>query len=137
MTWTTAPSGYPSSGDYLEGDVKNNAGTVVSRLTMGWVSPYLRRAIVEIDRVTASETPLDNGAGVNWRSIFDQVGWDVNAYLSNTNVTEPSGEGWSDAECQQAMLKWRDSADLDAQWRYRRLDSTSRGFMNDAYGIDY
>lgn len=108
---------------------------------MGWVSPYLRRAIVEIDRVSASEVPLDSGAGINWRSIFDQVGWDVTVYESNINVLEPSGESWSDAECHQAMLTWRDSVDLDSQWRYhllcvRRLDSTSRGIMYDAYGGD-
>jgi len=141
MSWTTAPAGYPSSGDYLEGDIRNGAGVVVGRLTMGWVSEYLRRAVVEIDRVSASEAPLDNGAGVNWRSIFDQVGWDVTVVESNTNVTEPSGEGWSDAECHQGMLDWRDSADLDTQWRYhllcvRRLDSTSRGIMYDAYSGD-
>jgi hypothetical protein len=139
--WTTAPAGYPSSGDYLEGDVKNSSGTVIGRINMGWVSPYLRRAIVEIDRVSASEVPLDSGAGINWRSIFDQVGWDVTVYESNINVLEPSGESWSDAECHQAMLTWRDSVDLDSQWRYhllcvRRLDSTSRGIMYDAYGGD-
>lgn len=141
MTWTTAPTGYPSSGDYLEGDVKNSAGVVVGRLKMGWVSQYLRRAVVEIDRVNASETPLNNGSGVDWRSIFDQVGWDVTVTTSHTNVTEPSGVSWSDAECHQAMINWRDSADLDTQWRYyllcvRRLDSTSRGIMFDAYGGD-
>lgn len=141
MFWTAAPTGYPSSGDYLEGDVKNSTGTVVGRLTMGWVSQYLRRAAVEIDRVSASEVPLNNGAGVNWRTIFDQIGWDVTVYESNTNVPEYSGESWSDAECHQAMLTWRDSTDLDTQWRYhllcvRRLDSTSRGIMYDAYGGD-
>lgn len=141
MSWTTAPAGYPSSDDYLEGDVRNNDGRVVGRLTMGWVSPYLRRAIVEIDRVSASESPLNNGAGVNWRSIFDQVGWDITVVESNTNVTEPSGESWSDAELHQGMLRWRDFANLDRQWRYhllcvRRLDSTSRGIMYDAYGGD-
>jgi len=141
MSWTAAPAGYPSSGDYLEGDVKNSAGAVVGRLTMGWVSKYLRKATVEIDRVTASETPLNNGAGVDWRSIFDQIGWDVKVYESNTNMPEPSGESWSDAECHDSMLKWRDSANLDAEWRYhllcvRRLDSTSRGIMYDAYGGD-
>jgi hypothetical protein len=141
MSWTTAPTGYPSSRNYLEGDVTNSSGVVIGRLTMGWVSEYLRRAVVEIDRVSASETPLDNGAGVTWRTLFDQVGWDVTVAESNTNVIEPSGESWSDAECHQAMLDWRDSADLDTQWRYhllcvRRLDSTSRGIMYDAYGGD-
>ena len=141
MTWTPAPAGYPLSGAYLEGDVKDSAGTVVGKLTMGWVSEYLRKATFEIDRVSASEAPLNNGDAVNWRTIFDQVGWDATIVESNSNVTEPSGEGWSDAECHKGMLDWQDSADLDAQWRYyllcvRRLDSTERGIMYDAYGGD-
>ncbi len=141
MTWTTAPAGFPSTRDYLEGDVKNAAGTVVGRLTMGWISSSLRRAVVEIDRVPASECPRDNGAGTDWKTIFQRVGWDVTVVESNANVTEVSGESWSDIECHQAMMAWRDSADLDAQWRYhllcvRRLDSTERGIMFDAYGSD-
>ncbi len=141
MVWTTAPTGYPAPGSYLEGDLTNGAGVVVGRLTMGWVSTYLRRAVVEIDTASASEAPVESGTGVTWRTIFDQVGWDVNAVVSNRTVPEPSGESWSDAELHQAMLAWRDSADLDSEWRYhllcvRRLDSTSRGLMYDAYGGD-
>lgn len=141
MTWLPVPDAYPLNGAYLEGEVKDSAGTVVGQLTMGWVSEYLRKATIEIDRVSASEAPLDNGAGVDWRTIFDQIGWDATVAESNANVAESSGEGWSDAECHQGMLKWRDSADLDTQWRYhllcvRRLDSTERGIMYDAYGGD-
>jgi hypothetical protein len=141
MTWTPAPVSYPLSGAYLEGDVKDSAGAVVGKLTMGWVSEYLRKATIEIDRVSASEVPLNNGSAVNWRTILDQVGWDATVVESNSNVPEPSGEGWSDAECHQGMLDWRDSTDLDTQWRYhllcvRRLDSTERGIMYDAYGGD-
>ncbi|MCX8031142.1 MAG: hypothetical protein N3A59_06150 [Thermodesulfovibrionales bacterium] len=141
MSWTTAPAGYPSKSDYLEGDVKTAGGKVVGRLTMGWVSSYLRRATIEIDRVSVSESPLNNGAGINWQTIYDQVGWQITVIESNTNVTEPSGEGWSDAELHQTMLNWRDSADLDSQWLYhllcvRLLDSTERGIMYDCYGGD-
>lgn len=141
MSWTPAPLGYPSSSDYLTGDLKDNTGTVVGRLTMGWVSSYLRRAVLEIDRVAASEVPLNNSAGIDWRTIFDQVGWDLTVVESNSDVVEPSGESWSDAEMHAAMLARRDSADLDREWRYhvicvRRLDSTSRGIMYDNGGTD-
>jgi hypothetical protein len=118
MVWMTAPAGYPSSGNYLEGDVKNSAGVVMGRLTMGWVSDYLRRAVIEIDRVPASEVPLNNGAEVNWRSIFDQVGWDVIVVESNATMAEESDESRSDAECHHARLEWRDTDDLDEQWHY-------------------
>lgn len=141
MTWKTAPTGYPSPGDYLEGDVKNSSGTVVGRLTMGWVSQYFRKATIEIDTVAGSEVPLNNGAGVTWNSIFDQVGWDINVQVSELNVAPPSGDSWSDAELHAAMLAHRAATNLDKEWRYhllavRLLDSTPRGIMYDAFGTD-
>ncbi len=143
MTWQAAPAGYPSSGDYLAGDVKNSSGTVVGRLTMGWVSRYLRKATIEIDRVSQSETALNNGAGVDWRTIGDGVGWDITVDESDTNITEPSGPSWSDAECHAEMLARRDASNLDAEWRYhilciRHHDNplAARGIMYDAFGSD-
>jgi hypothetical protein len=141
MAWTTAPAGYPSPGDFLAGDVKNAAGSVVGRLTMGWVSSRLRRATIELDRVSTSEAPLSNGGGIDWQDIFDTVGWQVSLDVSDANIGEPSGESWSDAEMHQAMLARRDAANLDAEWRYhvlsvRRLDSTSRGIMYDVSASD-
>lgn len=141
MTWTPAPAGYPSIGDYLAGDVRNSAGAVVGRLTMGWVSKYLRRATVEIDSVSASEAPLDNGAGVDWDSVFDGIGWDITVDESDTNVAEPSGAQWSGAEVHQALLARRDASNLDAEWRYhvlavRELKGTPRGFMYDSGATD-
>lgn len=141
ISWQTAPAGYPSNGDYLEGDAKNSAGTVVGKLTMGWLSTYLRKATVEIDRVSQSEAVLNNGVGVDWRSIGDGIGWDITADESDTNVAEPSGQSLSNAELHQALLARRDASNLDAEWRYhvlavRRLDATSRGIMYDAYAGD-
>lgn len=141
MSWQAAPAGYPSSGDYLAGDVKNSSGTVVGRLTMGWVSPYLRKATVEIDRVSQSEAPINNGAGLDWKAIGDGIGWDITVDESDADVAEPSGESWSDAECHAGMLARRNVSNLDIEWRYhvlciRKLDSTPRGIMYDAYGGD-
>jgi hypothetical protein len=141
MSWQAAPAGYPSSGDYLAGDVKNSSGTVVGRLTMGWVSQYLRKATIELDRVAQSEPLLNNGTGVDWQAMSDEIDWDITLDESDTDIAEPSGESWSDAECHAAMLERRDASNLDTEWRYhvlavRRLDSTSRGIMYDAYGGD-
>ena len=116
-------------------------GVADGTISMGWVSPYLRKATLEIDRVSASDAPTDNGSGLDWRDVFDAVDWDMNVDWSDTNISEPSGQSWSDAECHAAMVSKRDSADLDTDWRYhllcvRRLDSTSRGIMYDAYGGD-
>jgi hypothetical protein len=147
MTWTTPPSGYPSSIDYLTGEVKNSTGTVVGTLTMGWVSQYLRRAVIEVDRVQQSEFPEEStyedpqGDDIDWRRVFQQVGWNVTVAESDTSLAEPGDPSWSNSELHNKMLQRRDSANLDAEWRYhllcvRQLDATSRGIMYDAYGGD-
>jgi hypothetical protein len=141
MTWSTAPAGYPSLNDYMTGDVKDATGAVVGRLTMGWVSRYLRKATVEIDRVNAAETPLDNGAGIDWKDIGDGFDWDITVDQSDSNLSEPSGESWSNAEAHASMLVKRDLSNLDTEWRYhvlcvRRLDATERGIMYDNGATD-
>ncbi len=141
MTWKTAPTGYPSVNDYLEGDVKNSANVVIGKMTMGWVSKYIRKAKVEVDTVAACEASLDNGVGVNWKTVFEEVGWEMTTFVSNTNVTEPSGNSWSDAEMHATMLAKRDTVNLDTVWHYhilsvRNLDSTERGIMYDAGATD-
>jgi hypothetical protein len=141
MVFKTAPAGYPSNATYLEGDVKDASGAAAGTMSMGWVSKYLRKATLEVDRVSQSEYPAGNGSGIDWKDVYDAVDWDVNVYESQTSLAEPSGQFWSDAEMHATMLSQRDSADLDNEWRYylicvRRLDSTSRGIMYDAYGGD-
>jgi hypothetical protein len=142
MTWMTPPanSGYPSASDYLEGDIKK-AGTVVGRLTMGWVSASYRKATLEIDTVNGADRPLDSGAGQSWQTVYQNLGYDMRLDLSETNVPEPSGEGWSDAEAHAAMLAHRDQNNLDIDWHYhilavKRLDSTPRGKMYDWRATD-
>ncbi|WP_159846740.1 hypothetical protein [Nocardia sp. CY41] len=141
MGWMPAPPGYPSASNFLLGLVRNAAGAIVGMLSMGWVSTYLRRITVEIDRVPESEAPLANAAGDGWASLFQQVEWQVDVDQSDTDLAEPSGESWSDAEMHATMLARRDASDLDREWRYwvvcaRRLDSTERGIMFDAFGGD-
>lgn len=141
MTWSAAPAGYPSSNDYLTGTVKNAANAAVGTLTMGWISKYLRKATIEIDRVALAEAPLDNGTGFDWKAAGNTIDWDYNVLISESNIAEPSGESWSDAECHAAMLAHRDASNLDAEWRYhilavRLLDSTPRGIMYDAFATD-
>ncbi|KAJ6131681.1 hypothetical protein N7471_006896 [Penicillium samsonianum] len=143
MTWISAPagSGYPSSGDYLEGDTKNAAGAVVGRLKMGWVASYYRKASIEIDTVSGSDRPLDNGAGENWATIGSKIGWNLTVFPSQINVTEVSGPSWSNGELHAAMLRWRDQSNLNVEWRYhilavQFLDATERGIMYDAGATD-
>jgi len=141
MVRMPAPAGYPSSGDYAEGDVKNAANAVIGRLTMGWLSSYYRRCTVEIDTVSGSEQPTNSGLGHTWQTVMDAVGWQVAVHLSDTNVAEASGGSWSDAEMHAAMLARRAVVNLDTEWRYhvlavKNIDSTPRGIMYDNGGTD-
>ncbi|SAL79182.1 hypothetical protein AWB71_05845 [Caballeronia peredens] len=141
MVHMAAPTGYPSASDYAEGDVKNAQGTVTGRLKMGWLSSYFRKCTVEIDTVNGSEQPTTSGVGHTWQTVMDTLGWQVNLRLSDTNVTEPSGASWSDAEMHAAMLAYREATNLDNEWRYhilavKNIDSTPRGIMYDVAGTD-
>ncbi|KAH0541557.1 hypothetical protein FGG08_003969 [Glutinoglossum americanum] len=144
MTWMTVPlgSGYPSPSDYAEGDVKSDTtGAVVGRLKMGWVSEFFRKCKVEIDTVSGSERPLDNGAGQNWQTVFKNVGLDLSVELSDTDVLEKSGDSWSDGELHQAMLEKREPVNLDEEWHYyilvvKELDDPAFGVMFDWSSTD-
>jgi hypothetical protein len=144
LSWTTAPPGYPSGADYLTGEVVNPAGSVTGTLVLGWVSPFLRRATLEIDRVPDGVVPTTNGAdGYGWKEVFEPVGWDLTVVESDSAVVEKSGESWSDAEMHAAMLEYRERRDdlLDSEWHYhllcvRRIDETERGIMYDSAAVD-
>jgi hypothetical protein len=141
MARMAAPASYPSASDYAEGDVKNASGTVVGRLTMGWLSTFFRKFTVEIDTVNGSEQPTNSGAGDTWQTVMDVLGWQVTVQLSDTNVAEPSGNSWSDAEMHAAMLARRAATNLDTEWHYhvlavKNIDSTPRGIMYDVGGTD-
>ena len=141
MLRIVAPAGYPSPSDYAEGDVRNAAGTVVGRLKMGWVSKYFRKCTIEIDTVMGSEQPTNSGVGHTWATVMDELGWQANVQLSETNVPEASGPSWSNAEMHAAMLAHRAAVNLDTEWRYhilavKNIDSTPRGIMYDVGGTD-
>lgn len=136
-----APSGFPCSAEYFEGDVFDGNEQMVGYLTVGWLSKYLRKATFELDRVAHSESPVGNGLGLDFAGVFDEVGWQVSVQESELDVAELTGESWSDAECHACMLTRRDASNLDVEWRYhllsvRRLDSTERGIMYDALASD-
>ncbi|WP_138733369.1 hypothetical protein [Modestobacter excelsi] len=144
LSWTTAPPGYPSAADYLTGELKNSAGAVTGTLALGWVSPFLRRATLEIDRVPQGVVPRTNGSdGYGWNQVFEPLGWDVAVIESDAGIAEKSGESWSDAEMHAAMLEYREARQdlLDADWHYhllcvRRIDETERGIMYDRAAVD-
>ncbi len=142
LAWSAAPHGYPSSLDYLEGSLKADAtGLPVGQFSMGWVSPHVRKAIVEIDSASGSEQPMDSGAVTNWQTVSQSIGWDISVSSSQNNITVPANTGLPDAELHRMMLEYRDKINLDREWRFHilvvpYLASTSRGIMYDADATD-
>ena len=136
----TNANGQPVVGSF-EGLVRLSSSEPVGHLQVTRVSQSLRRAVVELDRVPRQERPFDNGTGTNWQTVFDLVGWDLTVENGDSNIAEPSGEFWTDAEMHETMLKRRRQVDLDSEWRYhvlcvRRLRSTNRGLMYDNAATD-
>jgi hypothetical protein len=143
MTWMPAPAGYPSSSDYLEGDLKQDVANItMGRLKMGWLSKFFRKATIEIDTVTGSEPPLDSGNGHNWQSVGESIGYDLKVLFPNErDVPEASGESWADNEMHNAMIVHREPTSLDIEWHYHilavhNIDSTPRGIMYDSGATD-
>ncbi|KAH7114687.1 hypothetical protein EDB81DRAFT_920776 [Dactylonectria macrodidyma] len=142
MTWMPAPAGYPSSTDYLEGDLKQDGTNVImGHLKMGWLSKFFRKATIEIDTVTGSEQPLDSGNGHNWKTVGESMGYDLKINLSERNVPDASGNSWANNEMNNAMIVHREPTSLDVEWKYHilavhNIDSTPRGIMYDSGATD-
>ncbi len=113
-----APQGYPEPTRFFVATL-DLPDMLPIQMQMGWVSPLLRKAVIEIDCVADTHAPLDNGAGVSWQSVFRSFGWDVTAVDSDHDITKTSGNPvWQPADAEAAMQAHRDNSNLDAEWRY-------------------
>lgn len=135
---TAAPAGVAPGQPCFEGEVADRAGVTVGRITAVRVSRFLRRATLEIDGVPAAETPLDNGAGASWRTIFEEVGWDLRVLESDRDVEEPPGGSWNEAEAHAALTR-RDTPveALDTEWRYHLLAVRFSSVRHGERGVMY
>lgn len=126
----------PDGIQYWRGDVQTRSNVVLGHMLVVWVSPFLRQAVIEIDRVAASECPAEDVECREWQAVFKKAGWDVTMEISDENVEEPEDFSWSTSELHQKMMKYRQSRDLDKEWRYhlmvvRELDD------KEAFGLMY
>jgi hypothetical protein len=141
MTPAAAPPGYPRSECYFVGDVFRASTDVdslpVGRMQIGWVSSALRRAVVEIDRAPGSKAPQDNGAGLDWQGVFQLLGWEMTPIVSDDSVTKGSDSAWNSADVEEARQKYRDSCDLDAEWRYYLLVASQITAPGSKFGFMY
>jgi predicted Zn-dependent protease len=106
-------------------------------MQMGWTSSALRRAVIEIDRVPDSNVPQEKGAGLNWQSVFQSFGWQIDTIVSDDNVTKDSDSAWNKADAEAARQKYRDSSDLDTEWRYYILIASQIIAPGSKFGFMY
>ena len=117
-----APAGYPKPDMFFVGNLTREDTSVLGFMQIGWVSDVLRRAVIKIDRVTGSEAPEDNGAGVTWKSVFDPIGWDVGTIVGPDTVTKKDGKpAWLSADAATAFAALCEGGTLDTEWRYHIL----------------
>jgi len=126
----------PDGIHYWRGDVQTQSKIVLGHMQVVRVSPFLRQAVIEIDRVAASECPAEDVECKEWQAVFKKAGWDVTMEISDENVEEPEDFSWSTSELHQKMMKYRQAVDLDKEWRYhllvvRQLDD------KEAFGLMY
>lgn len=136
-----APQGFAPTADYAVGDVVDATQKVVGRLSMGWISPFFRQAIIEIDTVKGAEAPLSTNNGKDWKTVFNDCNWAIKTIVSGQDTPEVSGHSWSNAELHAALHAHREQTNLDTEWRFhimavKNLDATERGIMYDVGATD-
>jgi hypothetical protein len=149
LKWSAAPAASISAFDYLEGSVFAEDGSKIGEMSLKWISDYLRRAILEIDRVNDVRTPSDNYSGLEeelvkgleqttWAKVFERGGWLMKAENSD-QPAEPATKTWRESELHRALPELRDSFDVDREWRYQMfcvgtVEDGGRGYEFDAEG---
>jgi hypothetical protein len=137
-----------TGGPYFEGRLLV-AGVDKGSVRLAWVSPFFRRASVEIDTLTGAiaPAPVPDGAGRNeyFESIFAKIGWQLGVITDQTNIPVPAGvvatDCWTSASLHALMTSVRNpTTDLDKEWRIHLIVvpaklGCGRGVMYDQIGV--
>jgi hypothetical protein len=148
---TRVPAPFPYSltgGPYYEGRLFE-AGADKGSVTLAWVSPFFRRATLEIDTLTGAvaPAPVPDGAGGTefFDTIFAKIGWQLSVINDQTSVPVPAGvtptNCWSSGDLHNLMTTVRNpSTNLDTEWRLHLVVvpaklGCARGVMYDQIGV--
>jgi hypothetical protein len=124
-----------------------SGGSVRGKVSMGWVSPFFRRATIEIDTVQGAVAPqavpaLAGSGTEDFVSMLATAGWNARVVYDQINVPssipDPT-QCWSDGQLHALMTTVRASSNVDAEWRMHLLVvqgnlNCSRGKMYDSIG---
>lgn len=133
------PVGNPSfTGRWSEAGVDRGA------VAVRWVSPFFRRATVEMDTLTGAIAPLPVGSEF-FDTIYAKHGWQLKVITDQTGIAVPAGvnptDCWQAGELHNLMTANRDPAtNLDAEWRVHLIVvpaklGCGRGVMYDQIGV--
>jgi hypothetical protein len=148
---TKLPAPFPFSltgGPYFEGTLFEG-GADKGQISLAWVSPFFRRATLEIDTLTGAvaPAPVPDGAGGTefFDTIFAKIGWQLRVVRDQTNVPVPAGVNptncWSSGDLHNLMTTVRNpGTNLDAEWRVHLMVvpaklGCARGVMYDQIGV--
>jgi len=142
LTQKGSPFGFGSP--YFEGSLYEG-GIEKGSFTMGWVSPYFRKATLEIATLQGAVAPAPVGAE-DFHSVFETAGWDVNAVLNPNPLSVPGGVNpnacWSSADLHNLMTSTVHTSDthLDTVWHLHVLVvpaamGCGRGIMFDTINV--
>ncbi|KAF2746287.1 hypothetical protein M011DRAFT_91150 [Sporormia fimetaria CBS 119925] len=138
-------AGYPDAENYFTGTVTSTTDSKkeLGTMTLGYLSPFLRRATLELASVSGVELPVSDISGTKtWKTVFESVGWDMSVAEGDRNVPEPDPanelgkEYWNEDQEHDAMLKHRSPTDFDTEWKIwllviRKSSQVTRGAMID------
>lgn len=137
-----APTGFPDSANYFEGELRTADGKVDGTFSMGWVSKYVRKIKVEILTATGVPVPLNDSRGVNmWKQAYEDVGFDIDVHVGKTDIPAPNNPGllpeqWKLHQQEAAVVEHRSSTNYDQEFKYcllavKKLEHTARGHVID------
>jgi len=150
MKLTPAPAPFPFSltgGPFFQGRVFQG-GVDKGTVTLAWVSPFFRRATVEMDTLAGAvaPAPVTSGSSTDFfDTIFARTGWELSVVRDQVNVPVPAGvtptDCWSSGALHNLMTTVRNpSTNLDAEWHVHLMIvpakiTCGRGVMYDTIGV--
>lgn len=116
---------------YLCWLVYNDRGTLVGRLHMGWISPHLREARVEVAVAAGLEPPLKFEEN-SLKSVFRELDWKIR--VGTPVIAAGPPDVWPESDLHARMLELRSPVNLDREWIFHIL-VVPRFRQNEKYGF--
>ncbi len=127
------PSDAPDGAVSYGGVLYDGKGLAFADIHLHWVSSYLRRANIDIQRapgVPAMTSPTVGEAPLDITKVFESVDWQVETSDHEISVATPESGDWDLDELHRTMMGWRSEWDVDRTWTYNLL------IVPEIFGVD-